>query len=167
MKQRLHKYKFLIFKVLWEGGIIMSKSRRQIQIERELERIKNDYLEATAKKFKSELEKKATDAEKKVWYGLMASPLKDVFEFQHIIYIKQKKVIKNFYITDFCIPLKKIILEIDGGYHFTPEQKIKDKKRTSDLKKAGYKVIRHSNEYIFKVGMEVVIRELIKECNLR
>ncbi len=106
-------------------------------------------------------------AEKKVWQGLMASPLKGVFEFQYIIYIKQGKVIKNFYIADFCIPLKKIVLEIDGGYHFTPEQRIKDKKRTSDLKKAGYKVIRHSNEYIFKVGMEVVIRELIRECNLR
>ena len=97
---------------------------------------------------------------------LKSSPLANVFKFQQIIYIKYKSKIKNFYIADFCIPLKKIILEVDGEYHNDYKQKIKDKERTIALNKLGYKIIRVSNEEVLS-KREDILRILIRECNLR
>lgn len=45
----------------------MSKSKRQIKIRKELDRVNNKSLKAVARQFKNTLEKKATMAEKKVW----------------------------------------------------------------------------------------------------
>ena len=39
----------------------------------------------------------------------------------------------KYYFADFYIPAKKIVIEIDGGYHNNESQIIKDKMRTSDL----------------------------------
>ena len=41
---------------------------------------------------------------------------------------------------------RKIVVEIDGGYHNTPEQKVKDAARTRTLRGAAYKVLRLTNE---------------------
>lgn len=49
------------------------------------------------------------------------------------------------YIVDCLLPCKKII-EIDGGYHNTKEQQIKDTKREEDLIKMGYEIVRVTNE---------------------
>ena len=49
------------------------------------------------------------------------------------------------YIVDCLLPCKKII-EIDGEYHNTKEQQIKDNKREEDLMKMGYEIVRVSNE---------------------
>lgn len=51
----------------------------------------------------------------------------------------------NIYFADFYIPEKRIIIEIDGGYHDSKCQKEKDRKRTKDLKFAGTKVVRIKN----------------------
>ena len=148
----------------------MSKSKKQLWLERVLEKEKLRQLEkevkSCAKNYKKSLEKKATSAEKRMWYALKASPLAKVFEFQHIVYIKEKKAIKNLYIVDFCIPIKKIILEIDGDYHFTSDQKIKDFKRSSNLRKLEYRIIRVSNSKVYE-GTEPIIKRLIAECNKR
>jgi very-short-patch-repair endonuclease len=37
--------------------------------------------------------------------------------------------------------VKKLIVEVDGDYHFTKEQILLDKERTSVLNELGYKVI--------------------------
>ena len=148
----------------------MSKSRRQLYLEKELnkemEKQENKAIIGIANKYKKELEVKATNAEKLMIEILKNSPLATVFNFQQIIYIKYKNKIKNFYIADFCIPIKKIILEIDGEYHFDYNQKIKDKERTANLKKLGYKVIRATNKEVTNNGKEI-LRKLIRECNLR
>ena len=52
------------------------------------------------------------------------------------------------FIADFaCLP-KRLIIEIDGGYHQLPTQQISDAKRTTWLEKKGFKVVRFTNEEI-------------------
>ena len=60
------------------------------------------------------------------------------------------------YIVDFICREKKIIIEIDGGYHSQEEQKIKDYLRTEDLEKMGFEVMRFSNDEIFRNLPEVL-----------
>lgn len=52
------------------------------------------------------------------------------------------------YIADFvCLP-KKLVIEIDGGYHSEEVQIIKDGNRTVDLNRLGFEVIRFTNEEV-------------------
>ena len=52
------------------------------------------------------------------------------------------------YIADFiCLP-KRLIIEVDGGYHNKPEQADFDRMRTEWFQKKGYHVIRFTNEEI-------------------
>ena len=67
------------------------------------------------------------------------------YSFQKVFNIDGK-----YYIVDFYFPSKKLVIEIDGGYHFTKEQKEKDSKRTKDLKSIGLKVIRLTNDNVMK-----------------
>ena len=52
------------------------------------------------------------------------------------------------YIVDFLFRKSKVIVEIDGGYHFTEEQQKEDTKRTEWLEAKKYKVIRFTNEQV-------------------
>lgn len=53
----------------------------------------------------------------------------------------------KYFIADFLLG-NKLILEVDGKYHNTEEQKQKDERRTQILNKAGYDVLRITNEQI-------------------
>lgn len=52
------------------------------------------------------------------------------------------------YIVDFLFRKSKLIVEIDGGYHFTEEQQKEDAIRTEWLESKGYKVVRFTNEQV-------------------
>ena len=65
------------------------------------------------------------------------------FDFQRIFYIKNRSGwIRKFYIADFYIPAKQVILETDGKFH--DEQVEEDKIRTRNITKhySNIKVIR-------------------------
>ena len=96
----------------------------------------------------------ATQAENLLWLYLKGKQSGYKFRRQHII--KQ-------YIADFINLKYKLIVEIDGKYHFYDEQIIKDEERTRDLEQWGYTVIRFTNEEIFNHREEVVkkIKETI------
>ena len=68
------------------------------------------------------------------------------FDFQKIIYNKEG----SFYIVDFYVPMFNLIIEIDGGYHMTPDQINKDIHRSFMLKNMGFNVIRFTNEEVLK-----------------
>ena len=53
------------------------------------------------------------------------------------------------YIADFACRSVKLIIEIDGATHETPEQLAHDKVRSVYLKGQGYTIIRFRNEDIF------------------
>lgn len=54
------------------------------------------------------------------------------------------------YWLDFKVGIRKLAVEIDGGYHFTPEQQQKDAERTKTLEKLGWTVLRFKNEDVAK-----------------
>ena len=101
---------------------------------------------AAANRFSKENAKKPTYAE---------SILKDFFdkemvsyEFQKIVYIDEKLLIKKFYLPDFYLPKYNLIIELDGGYHDSATQFEMDKLRTQDLMKLGYFVLRFDNSEV-------------------
>lgn len=152
----------------------MYKSKRQLYLEKELKREKCKSVEKRIKEdnnntievasyFRDKLVKNSTKAEKKLLDALSKSSLWDRFVFQHIIYIKKKTKIRKFYITDFCFPEEKLIIELDGEYHYTSEQYKKDKQRTEDLNRQGYRLYRiDNNKILSQNSLESLIDEIIK-----
>lgn len=104
-----------------------------------------DYKQHQRNNFKyiEKLKSKPTEAEKSVMILL-----EQIGER----YIFQKGFLKPFHrIVDFYIPKKKIIIEVDGGYHKDTREKdfLKDKLW---LEKRGMKTIRITNEQILNCG---------------
>jgi very-short-patch-repair endonuclease len=63
------------------------------------------------------------------------------FAFQKVIEVPGRT-----YIADFYFPAARLIVEIDGGYHQDPLQAVKDDGRDAHCLKAGYNVLRFSNQ---------------------
>ncbi|MEM6427820.1 MAG: endonuclease domain-containing protein [Deinococcota bacterium] len=91
----------------------------------------NRKLVARAK----ELRRNATPAEKKLWNACL----------KHLdIKVYRQRPIDNF-IVDFYIPRAKLVIEVDGASHFTPEGRIYDADRTNVLSGYGLQVMRFTN----------------------
>ena len=101
-----------------------------------------------------ELQKKnklnPTDAERVLWEYLRREQLGYKF--------RRQQVIDN-YIADFACLESKLIIELDGDYHLTAEQILKDRERTERLSLLGYKVIRFKNEEVID-NPETVIKQI-------
>lgn len=104
---------------------------------------KEEPKENTAEYYKHILEVNATYAERLLKTFLAG---KIDFEFQKIIYTDNK----HFFIADFYIPSKNLIIELDGEYHNEAKQQEKDIWRTKILKSLGYRVIRFKNKQIIE-----------------
>lgn len=102
----------------------------------------NESSKDISERFRKELVSKATGAELK--FKLFLDKNMVAYKFQKIVYVsvdcKQK-----FYIADFFFKQYNLIVELDGGYHNTPDQKIKDDMRTMHLRRSGYFVLRFDN----------------------
>ena len=64
-------------------------------------------------------------------------------------------------LKQFGLP-KRIVIEIDGGYHQLPNQQVSDTERSEWLEKKGFKVIRFTNKEVL-CNLEETIK-IIKEC---
>ena len=110
---------------------------------------KNDRVYNTAspdrylllKEFAHKNKQFATEAESLLWEHIRAKRLAVKFNRQHII---------GDYIVDFVCIEKKLVIEVDGGYHSEYEQIEKDEFRTERLKELGFSVIRFTNEEVIK-----------------
>ena len=102
---------------------------------------REESKENTAERYKHILEVNATYAERLLKTFLTG---KIDFEFQKIIYTDNK----HFFIADFYIPSKNLIIELDGEYHNDAKQQDKDIWRTKLLNSLGYRVIRFENKQI-------------------
>ena len=80
-----------------------------------------------------------TEAEIKLWEYLKGRPMGFKFRRQHPI---------SKYILDFYCHKLMLSIEVDGGYHFSKEQKIKDEDRTNYLKSIGIVEVRFTNEQV-------------------
>ena len=103
----------------------------------------------------AELRNQTTPAEKKLWahLGLMR---------QDGIHFRRQHAIDSF-ITDFCAPRRKLIVELDGSQHL--EQQEYDQERTKFLEARGYRVLRFWNRDVMKNIDDVlkVIWNVLKE----
>ena len=91
-----------------------------------------------------------TEAEKVLWSKLRRRQLNNrKFRRQHGI---------GPYVVDFYCTSEKLIVEVDGGVHLNPEQIKKDEKRSRYFKANGYRVIRFSNNEIFKIIPEILLK---------
>ena len=80
-----------------------------------------------------------TESEELLWNVLRKSIRNYRFRRQHPI---------GDYIADFiCLPIR-LVIEVDGGYHNTPEQQTEDQWRTEFLESRGYRVLRIKNEEV-------------------
>jgi len=89
-----------------------------------------------------------TEAEKLIWAKIRAKQLKG-YQFY-----RQKNI--GDYIVDFYCPAAKLIIELDGGQHYSPKAMQEDKNRDNYLQKLGFKVLRFSNSEVFDNTQEVL-----------
>ncbi len=89
-----------------------------------------------------ELRKNMTDAERLLWSRVRRKQIKGVQFYR-------QKPLGN-YIVDFYCPAANLVVEVDGGQHFTEEGKAKDRQRDGDLAGLGLKVLRFSNVEVLK-----------------
>ncbi|WP_281297624.1 leucine--tRNA ligase [Flavobacterium limnophilum] len=102
--------------------------------------------------------KNQTEAEDVLWQEVRNSNLGYKIRRQHYI--------GNF-IVDFVSLDKKLIIEVDGGYHETKEQIELDEQRTLELEqKHLYKVIRFTNEEVLN-DIKSVLSKIKEELSLR
>jgi very-short-patch-repair endonuclease len=102
-----------------------------------------------------ELRKEPTPAEAKLWVYLRAHRTESVhFRRQHAI---------DPYITDFCAPRQKLIIELDGSQHLNQEEY--DTERTAYLEARGYCVLRFWNGDVMNniIGVMGMILEELRE----
>jgi very-short-patch-repair endonuclease len=76
-----------------------------------------------------------TPAERKMWYGLFCK-----FPYR----VLRQRPIDNF-IVDFYCPVLSLVVEIDGGGHYTDDGMEYDEKRSEILRSYGLQVERFSN----------------------
>jgi len=89
-----------------------------------------------------ELRKNMTDAEKHLWLRIRRKQLKGCQ------FYRQKNI--GQYIVDFYCPAAGLIIEIDGGQHYSDEGVQKDLKRDGYFASLGFTVLRFSNKEIFE-----------------
>ena len=96
-----------------------------------------------------------TEAERVLWNALKANGLDVKFRRQHII---------EDFIVDFYCNKYKVTVEIDGGYHNTPEQMKSDADRTARLNELGYTELRFTNEEILH-DLDNVLKKIKTFCS--
>lgn len=85
--------------------------------------------------FAKVLRKNMTPWERKLWYEFLRT---------YPIRFQRQKSIGN-YIVDFYCAQARLIIELDGGGHYTVEQREKDKIRTKELEALNLTVLRICN----------------------
>ena len=82
------------------------------------------------------LRKNPTKEENHLWYDFLRN---------HPIRFHRQYVIES-YIVDFFCPKAKLIIELDGNQHYEKESTVAyDSKRTKDIEKYGFLVLRYTN----------------------
>lgn len=81
------------------------------------------------------LRKNMTPWERKLWYEFLRN---------YPVRFQRQKAIGE-YIVDFYCAKAQLVVELDGGGHYTQEQISKDKLRSEELERVGLKILRICN----------------------
>jgi len=106
------------------------------------------------KQFSRILRKNMTDAERLLWSRIRRKQLKGLQFYR-------QKTIGN-YIVDFYCPELKLVIEVDGGQHYSAKGKDKDCIRDDYMKKSGIIVLRFSDRDVLK-RIDAVIEKIWRE----
>jgi very-short-patch-repair endonuclease len=87
------------------------------------------------------LRRNMTEAEKLLWSKLRLKQLKG-YQFY------RQKIIDR-YIADFYCPQAMLVIELNGGQHYSESGKEKDELRDKEMDKNGLKVLRFSDKEVF------------------
>ena len=109
------------------------------------------FLEQKAKEMRDNM----TEAETVLWEALKSKHIGDKFRRQHII--------GNF-IADFVCLSKRLVIEVDGGYHTDDTQQGLDEGRAEELKQLGFEVIRFTNEEVLN-NLDKVIHQITEKLS--
>ena len=99
-----------------------------------------------------QLRRKMTDAEKVLWYHLRNRNL-DNLKFR-------RQVPRGPYILDFYCSDKNLVIEVDGGQHFSENHINYDKERTAFLHKKQLFVLRYSNSEVLQ-NIDSVLQDIL------
>jgi len=92
-----------------------------------------------------------TNAETHLWARLRLRQVKGYW------FYRQKPI--GEYIVDFFCPKAKLVVEVDGGQHFSGDTAESDKIRDEYLRSLGLKVLRFANNEVIK-NIEGVIEKI-------
>ena len=92
-------------------------------------------VEKSAIKRARHLRRTMTDGEKRLWRELR------LFKQNYGIHVRRQVPI-GAYVVDFAILSHKLIVELDGEHHFTPEGEARDQIRDAKLAALGYRIHR-------------------------
>ena len=145
----------------------MRKEQRNSIIADKKPKSENKDIYALADEYAKERKEKATKEELEVWDCIKQLGLPNIY-FQQPVFIsgEHDKPCK-FYIADFLDVDNKIDIEVDGEYHTTEEQQMKDKEREEDFKKMGYSTLRFTNEEVNHGMVYWTLRDLYNEMYLQ
>ena len=104
---------------------------------------------ALLKEYAMRMRKEPTEAEDVLWQHLRNSQLGVKFRRQHIILD---------FIVDFVCFDNSMVIEVDGGYHTTPEQRKADKIRDKILEDNGFWIMRLTNEEVLHDTQRTISR---------
>jgi very-short-patch-repair endonuclease len=100
-----------------------------------------------------QLRKNMTAAERFLWSKIRGNQIKGCW------FYSQKPV--GEYIADFYCPNAKLVIEVDGGQHYSNENMEYDKVRSQHIESLGLKVIRFTNTEVL-TNIDGVIEVIIK-----
>ena len=105
-----------------------------------------------------ELRKSMTDAEQILWKRLRRKQILDT------PFYRQKPLDR--YIVDFYCAAAKLVIELDGSQHYTPDAQHDDEIRTQTLNAMGLRVLRFDNQQVLQ-ELETVIGVIFAEVKAR
>ena len=94
------------------------------------------------KKYSKQLRKNMTDAERTLWLKVRRKQLKG-YQFY-----RQKPI--GSFIVDFYCPKGCLVIELDGGQHYSEEGRTKDDYRDKYMEGIGLRVLRFSDREVFE-----------------
>ena len=105
------------------------------------------------KEYARKLRKNMTLSEVLLWKRMKSGQIRG-FDFD------RQRVIGN-YIVDFYCPSAKVIVELDGGQHYTQEGIRRDQVRDKYLDSLGFTILRFSDREVFK-NIEGVLERIFE-----
>jgi len=135
MKLTLYQREKLI-KIREKQNVERRAKKKEDKVKRHTE-----WLHDRGRKISNKQRNDITPYEKRLREALLIEGLKFSFQKYVIAY-------PTVYVPDFTFEHNgiKLILELDGKYHYTDKGRRHDAKRDAKLRKMGYKVIRFSNK---------------------